>query len=114
MEQPSWIDRYINSHPRESLKIVLIGSSLIWQTLPLLLGIGAYYLLRRWLQLPIVLLLVIGADARDAEDEYGHDGRKTDPKSFHHVLLGQPCAARRCGRLGLYPGGGSAGVWITL
>ncbi len=42
------LDHYIESHPKESLKLLTIGLVLIWQTVPAILGLVCYFLFKKY------------------------------------------------------------------
>lgn len=60
MQSRDLVGSWVNAYPRESIKIVLVGGLLVWQTVPTLLGLMVYMTcrqLRVLLPIGVVLLL---------------------------------------------------------
>ncbi len=65
MSESDKFSAYINSHPQESLRFLVVGLGLLWQSVVAILGVGLYLLLARvyrlpwWATLSISLVLAI-------------------------------------------------------
>lgn len=53
-------DNYINTHPREALRFLVVGFFLIWQTIPAIFGVVFYLVLKRFFHLEWWITLSLG------------------------------------------------------
>lgn len=59
MMQNNKLDDFIQAHPRATLRFIVLGIFLVWQSVPTVLGLIVYLLLRRQVPAWIVMLLDI-------------------------------------------------------
>lgn len=52
MSEPNPFDDYINTHPKESITLLIIILSLVWQSVPSVIGFGLYLIFIRGLKMP--------------------------------------------------------------
>lgn len=99
-------NEYINSHPRESLMLVLFALMLIWQTIPALIGMVLYVVLirlievNRWLILGTACFIVLEAIylsqsnlSANAITLYLKQGLTQNSHVWRYLLANQPMAA---------------------
>lgn len=87
MNEQNKLDNYINSHPRQSLQLFLIGICLIWQSVVCVMGVILYMLFAKLGRIQWWLLLVTGvlcAVAITAVDFYPELASFTLPKYIAH------------------------------